>query len=85
MIVLCPTGVEGSQFGFRQGDLLTMLEAVKPEGASYKNSDWVMGIHEESRSRGAFPLDMVYILPTIDKPPKHFTVSTARILGYYLC
>jgi len=40
-----------------------------------KKDDWAFGKCVRNGSVGQFPFDLVYILPTIRKPPDEFVVS----------
>ena len=40
-----------------------------------KKEDWAYGEVEWSGTKGSFPLDCIYIIPTLEKPPEDFLVS----------
>ncbi|KAK2172043.1 hypothetical protein NP493_996g00031 [Ridgeia piscesae] len=56
-------------FRFRQGDLIMLMDDIP---GCTKKDDWAFGKCVRNGSVGQFPFDLVYILPTIRKPPDEF-------------
>lgn len=54
---------------------MLLLES-EPEGAP-KKSDWVKGENERTGRKGIFPLDVVYVLPVLEKPSPEVTVCSS--------
>ena len=76
-------GEEREPFDFKQGDILILLES-EPEGAP-KKSEWVKGQNERTGRKGIFPLEAVYVVPTLEKPGADVTVSVLYIEFRFLC
>ena len=66
------SGDTGSEFKFRKGDVIKLLNEA-PEGV--KKDDWAVGVVERTGVKGAFPLDCVYAIPCVERPPQEFLVS----------
>uniref|UniRef100_A0A3B3ZWZ4 Myosin VIIAb n=1 Tax=Periophthalmus magnuspinnatus TaxID=409849 RepID=A0A3B3ZWZ4_9GOBI len=62
----CPTGEDNTFLSFQKGDLIILDEH---EGEQALTSGWAHGFNERTRLRGDFPVDCVYVLPTITRPP----------------
>uniref|UniRef100_A0A0B7B7B9 Uncharacterized protein n=1 Tax=Arion vulgaris TaxID=1028688 RepID=A0A0B7B7B9_9EUPU len=59
---------EGSAFlALRKGDLM-ILDSIN-NGAATMKSGWCYGENVNSKKKGDFPVECVYVLPTINKPP----------------
>ena len=67
----------GATFRIAQGDVLELLDETKQR---HLKEDWMYGRSERTGETGAFPFDCVYIIPTFEKPPEDFLVSSIMIL-----
>lgn len=64
---------EGSAFlSFKKGDLIK-LEGE--EGEDVMKSGWCYGECIRTQTKGDFPAECVYVLPTLTKPPAEVLVS----------
>ncbi|CAL8268110.1 unnamed protein product [Merluccius merluccius] len=61
-----PAGLEATFLNFSKGDLILLDEH---NGEHMLNSGWVSGTNDRTKQRGDFPADLVYVLPTITRPP----------------
>jgi myosin-7 len=60
------SGSEGSKFlRFRKGDLIMLDE---PAGENLLTSSWASGTNASNNASGDFPVDCVWVLPTLTKP-----------------
>ena len=69
-------------FHFRQGDVIILPEEENNDEAT--PDEWATGICERSGSKGRFPMDCVYVLPCLDRPPDAFLVCILQILLNHL-
>lgn len=65
-----PDGGEGSEVYLKlsKGDLVELEPGTNGDTLLQSNSTWAFG--SLNGTRGYFPIDMVYILPCVDKPEK---------------
>ena len=67
-------------FEFRKGDVIEILKD-KPELTNHearhgtKASDWAVGLVERTQVKGSFPLNCVYAIPCVERPPEEFLVK----------
>ena len=66
----------GRPFSFKQGDVIAVLS----EDSSNKRDGWLYGEVQVNKTRGHFPADTVYIIPTVQPPPAEFLVRTVKSL-----
>ncbi|XP_034147584.1 myosin VIIAa isoform X2 [Esox lucius] len=60
-----PGGEESTFLSFQKGDLILLdLET----GQQVMTSGWAHGINERTNQKGDFPVDAVYVLPTVTRP-----------------
>ena len=64
-------------FKFKKGDVIRMLDDAPPEGKT--KDDWAVGICERTKAKGPFPLDCVYAIPCVERPPEEFLVRMALL------
>ncbi|XP_055004260.1 unconventional myosin-VIIa-like [Boleophthalmus pectinirostris] len=62
----CANPADAAFLSFQKGDLIILDEQ---EGEQALTSGWAHGQNERSRLRGDFPVDCVYLLPTVTRPP----------------
>uniref|UniRef100_A0A3P9DFL6 Myosin VIIAa n=1 Tax=Maylandia zebra TaxID=106582 RepID=A0A3P9DFL6_9CICH len=60
-----PTGEESTFLSFRKGDLILLDQET---GEQVLNSGWAHGVNERTNQKGDFPVDCVYVLPTMTRP-----------------
>ena len=66
-------------FEFRKGDVIKLL-SEDPELTSHesrqgtRSSDWAVGVVERTQLKGSFPLNCVYAIPCVERPPEEFLV-----------
>ena len=65
-------------FKFKKGDVIRMLDDAPPEGKT--KDDWAVGICERTKAKGPFPLDCVYAIPCVERPPEEFLVRSVFFL-----
>ena len=70
--MLTPEGEDNSPFKFRKGDVIKFVDE-DPEGTN--KDDWAVGVVERTGVKGSFPLDTVYAVPCVERPPQEFLVS----------
>ena len=74
-------------FEFRKGDVIEILKD-KPELNNHearhgtKASDWAVGLVERTQVKGSFPLNCVYAIPCVERPPEEFLVTNHAILFF---
>ena len=67
-------------FEFRKGDVIEILKDT-PELTNHearhgtKASDWAVGLVERTQVKGSFPLNCVYAIPCVERPPEEFLVN----------
>ena len=69
-----------STFSFRQGDIIELLDEIEINEKS-KKEEWLYGRCERTNIKGQFPFECVYVLPTYERPPDDFLVSTLYATG----
>ncbi len=62
-------------FHFVQGDVILLPEEEVQHGGEARPDEWAVGVCERTGKRGRFPMDCVYVLPCLEKPPDAFLVS----------
>ena len=67
------SGEGTGSFHFRQGDVIYLPEEENVNEA--RHDDWAVGVCERTKQKGRFPMDCVYVLPCVDKPPDAFLVN----------
>ena len=72
--VLYAAGVDSTFMSFSKGDLIILDDH---DGEHVMNSGWAHGINDKTKQRGDFPVDCVYVLPTITRPQYDIVVSGA--------
>uniref|UniRef100_A0AAY5L2T6 Myosin VIIAa n=1 Tax=Esox lucius TaxID=8010 RepID=A0AAY5L2T6_ESOLU len=66
-----PGGEESTFLSFQKGDLILLdLET----GQQVMTSGWAHGINERTNQKGDFPVDAVYVLPTVTRPQVEIVV-----------
>ena len=63
---------ERNFLALQKGDLIVMENET---GESVLNSSWCNGTSERTGKTGDFPTEVVYIIPTLDKPTSEIMVS----------
>ncbi|XP_018425261.1 PREDICTED: unconventional myosin-VIIa [Nanorana parkeri] len=63
---LNPAGEDSGFLGFQKGDLITLDQDT---GETVMNAGWANGYNERSKQKGDFPTEIVYVMPTVTKPP----------------
>lgn len=65
---------ENSGFlGFQKGDLIILDQDT---GETVMNAGWAHGYNERSKQKGDFPTEIVYVMPTVTKPPSEIVVGS---------
>nr|XP_051706501.1 unconventional myosin-VIIa isoform X6 [Oryctolagus cuniculus] len=62
-----PAGEESGFLSFAKGDLIILDHDTGEQGM---NSGWASGVNERTKQRGDFPMDCVYVMPTVTMPPR---------------
>ncbi|XP_040819910.1 unconventional myosin-VIIa isoform X4 [Ochotona curzoniae] len=62
-----PAGEESGFLSFAKGDLIILDHDT---GEQVMNAGWASGINERTKQRGDFPMDCVYVMPTVTMPPR---------------
>ncbi|XP_062054254.1 unconventional myosin-VIIa isoform X2 [Lepus europaeus] len=62
-----PAGEESGFLSFAKGDLIILDHDTGEQGV---NSGWASGVNERTKQRGDFPMDCVYVMPTVTMPPR---------------
>lgn len=74
---------EGSSFlNFQKGDLIILED--DNTGESVLSSAWCVGTCERTGEKGDFPVETVYVLPSLTKPPNDILVNIIN-LSVYTC
>uniref|UniRef100_A0AAX7TJ81 Myosin VIIAa n=1 Tax=Astatotilapia calliptera TaxID=8154 RepID=A0AAX7TJ81_ASTCA len=68
-----PTGEESTFLSFRKGDLILLDQET---GEQVLNSGWAHGVNERTNQKGDFPVDCVYVLPTMTRPQQDIALVT---------
>lgn len=58
-------GGESTFLSFSKGDLILLDQDL---GDQVLDSGWAHGVNERTNKRGDFPVDSVYVLPTMTRP-----------------
>ncbi|XP_063807345.1 unconventional myosin-VIIa isoform X4 [Pseudophryne corroboree] len=61
-----PAGENSGFLSFLKGDLILLDQDT---GETIMNSGWAHGYNERSKQKGDFPTEIVYVMPTVTKPP----------------
>uniref|UniRef100_A0AAY5L027 Myosin VIIAa n=1 Tax=Esox lucius TaxID=8010 RepID=A0AAY5L027_ESOLU len=70
-----PGGEESTFLSFQKGDLILLdLET----GQQVMTSGWAHGINERTNQKGDFPVDAVYVLPTVTRPQVEIVVRLLK-------
>ena len=64
-------------FSFKLGDLIIITNDALPAGIKNPD-DWLCGITERTGERGAFPIENVYVLPTVTRPSDDYLVCIEK-------
>lgn len=67
-----PTNDGSSFLNFTKGDLVVLED--DSTGETVLNSGWCIGTCERTGEKGDFPSEMVYVLPSLTKPPNDILV-----------
>ena len=58
-----------------KGDLVRLN--FDQSGDTLQKTRWCVGTNERSKKEGDYPLESLYILPTLSKPPSEILVKTS--------
>ncbi|XP_053561574.1 unconventional myosin-VIIa [Bombina bombina] len=61
-----PAGEDSGFLSFLKGDLIILDQDT---GETIMNSGWAHGVNERTKQKGDFPTEIVYVMPTVTKPP----------------
>ncbi|XP_018103359.1 unconventional myosin-VIIa isoform X2 [Xenopus laevis] len=61
-----PVGDDSGFLSFQKGDLILLDHDT---GETIMNSGWAHGYNERTKNKGDFPTEIVYVMPTVTKPP----------------
>ncbi|KAM3934763.1 unconventional myosin-VIIa isoform 1-T1 [Leptodactylus fuscus] len=61
-----PAGENSGFLSFMKGDLIILDQDT---GESIMNSGWAHGYNERTKQKGDFPTEIVYVMPSVTKPP----------------
>ncbi|XP_066444369.1 unconventional myosin-VIIa [Eleutherodactylus coqui] len=61
-----PAGEDSGFLSFLKGDLIILDQDT---GESIMNAGWAHGYNERSKQKGDFPTEIVYVMPSVTKPP----------------
>lgn len=70
-------GEESTFLSFRKGDLILLDQET---GEQVLNSGWAHGVNERTNQKGDFPVDCVYVLPTMTRPQQDIVVRRKTYL-----
>jgi hypothetical protein len=69
----------------QKGDMIELTDGNL--GESVLSGEWGEGLCERTQVKGCFPVESVYVLPTIKRPPSDILVSKLyypiAVLSYY--
>ncbi|XP_073517734.1 unconventional myosin-VIIa isoform X3 [Phyllobates terribilis] len=61
-----PAGEDSGFLSFQKGDLIILDQDT---GESIMNAGWSHGYNERTKHKGDFPTEIVYVMPSVTKPP----------------
>ncbi|XP_073404725.1 unconventional myosin-VIIa isoform X3 [Dendrobates tinctorius] len=61
-----PAGEDSGFLSFQKGDLIILDQDT---GESIMNAGWAHGYNERTKHKGDFPTEIVYVMPSVTKPP----------------